>query len=498
MPLFNSIVTKGVNRRGRVHEIVQWTEGYPATLAALGSVVAMAILLRLHNLGGESLWGDEVVSLWQAKGSLAHVIWSTAHDNYPPLNNLAIFAAIKLFGVSEWSLRLPSAIFGVANIVALWWLGTITVGRTAGLIAAGMLTLSPFHLEYSQEGRMYSLLALAATLYAATCFHYLRAPSLKRNVWVSLAGLALVYSHPYGDLYWVVIALAFFVLSSTSSPIEAMRVWKVSNVAIAAGFAPWALVLVQRAYLASPGHSWMPPLTTTSVLTALRALVAGRVAAAGGTLFAGIVLVGLVPGVVGRLRKDVMVFYVWIVAPVVIGIMGSIVWMPVFHPRYVIGSLPPLLLLSAFGWAKYAEYWCGAILPATVVVLVLGAGSISLCYRSSWYPKNDFRSVATFLDEREQPADCILIVPEFETVTLNVYRRNSSCQVGARKITDLPAEIHASVLFGIFCSMQDDHAKPPDNPAAFVDELGRRGWRELDRTNFQGVLLVTFVRRHGS
>jgi len=163
--------------RRRLHEVVQWTEGYRATLAAIGSVAAMGVLLRLHNLGGESLWGDEVVSLWQAKGSLADVIWSTAHDNYPPLNNLAISAAIKLFGSSEWSLRLPSAIFGIANIVALWWLGTMTVGRTAGLIGAGMLTLSPFHLEYSQEGRMYSLLALAATLYAATCFHYLRAPS---------------------------------------------------------------------------------------------------------------------------------------------------------------------------------------------------------------------------------------------------------------------------------------------------------------------------------
>ena len=48
----------------------------------------------------------------------------------------------------------------------------MTVGRTAGLIGALMLALSPFGIEYSQEARMYSLLALAATLYAATCFHY--------------------------------------------------------------------------------------------------------------------------------------------------------------------------------------------------------------------------------------------------------------------------------------------------------------------------------------
>jgi mannosyltransferase len=146
---------------------------------------------------------DEAASWGQAKDSLADLIKRTAHDNYPPLHNLALFAIIKLFGDSEWCLRLPSVIFGVANIVVLYWLGAMTVGRAAGLIGAVLLALSPFHLWYSQEARTYSLLALCATLYAATCFHYLRAPSLPRSAWVSLAGLALVYAHPYGALDWI-------------------------------------------------------------------------------------------------------------------------------------------------------------------------------------------------------------------------------------------------------------------------------------------------------
>lgn len=54
----------------------------------------------------------------------------------------------------------------------------MTVGRMAGFVGAVLLALSPFHIFYSQEARMYSLLALAATLYAATCFYYLRAPSI--------------------------------------------------------------------------------------------------------------------------------------------------------------------------------------------------------------------------------------------------------------------------------------------------------------------------------
>ena len=258
-------------------ETAETIKGHRATLAAVGLVVAIGALLRFHNLGGESLWADEAASWTEAKDSLADLIKRTADDNYPPLHNLALFAAIKLFGDSEWSLRLPSAIFGVANIVALYWLGSMTVGRTAGLIGAALLALSPFHVWYSQEARMYSLLALAATLYAATSFHYLRAPSLPRGAWVSLAGLALVYSHPYGALDWIAIVVAFavFVLSATSSPPRTMLVWAASNVIVAAGFAPWVRILASRAHAIAAHGFWIPAPTLPFVLEHLRRVVGG-------------------------------------------------------------------------------------------------------------------------------------------------------------------------------------------------------------------------------
>jgi len=162
-------------------------------IAAVGLVLVVGAVLRFHDLGGDSLDADEAASWIQAKDGLLDLIRRTAHDNYPPLHNLALYAVMKLVGDSEWSLRLPSVIFGVANIGAVYWLATLTVGRTAGLIGAALLAISPFHFFYSQEARPYSLLAVAATVYAGTCFHYLRAPSVQRGAWVALAGLLLVY-----------------------------------------------------------------------------------------------------------------------------------------------------------------------------------------------------------------------------------------------------------------------------------------------------------------
>lgn len=158
-------------------------------------IVAMGAWLRFHNLSVDSLWHDEAYSWHQSKDSIFDVVRRTAEDTYPPLNNLFLYASIKLFGDQEWALRLPSAIFGTANILAIYWLGSITVGRVAALMAAALLTLSGFHVWYSQEARMYALLSLTATLFVASSFYFVRSPNIPRAIFVSLSGLALLYSH---------------------------------------------------------------------------------------------------------------------------------------------------------------------------------------------------------------------------------------------------------------------------------------------------------------
>lgn len=68
-------------------------------------------------------------------------------------NPVYIYAAIlpvKLFGLSEFSLRLTSAIFGVLTLLGLFWLGTELWGTRAGLIASALLCITPWHLHFSR------------------------------------------------------------------------------------------------------------------------------------------------------------------------------------------------------------------------------------------------------------------------------------------------------------------------------------------------------------
>jgi hypothetical protein len=84
-----------------VEETAKVIKDHRAMLAAISLVVIVAALLRFYDLDGKSLYLDEGSSWFQAKDSLTDLIRRTAHDNYPPLHNLFLFAAIKLIGDSE-------------------------------------------------------------------------------------------------------------------------------------------------------------------------------------------------------------------------------------------------------------------------------------------------------------------------------------------------------------------------------------------------------------
>lgn len=460
-------------------------------MAAIGVVIVIGALLRFHNLGRESLWFDEALSWSQAKDGLADLFQRTAEGaNYnPPLHNLVLFVAIKLFGDAERSLRLPSAIFSVVNMAALYWLGAMTVGRTAGLIGALMLALSPFDIAYSQEARVYTLLSLSATLYGATCFYYLNAPSLPRGVWISLSGLALVYSHPYGTLYWIAIGVTFAVLFLYPAlPVQRGTVlgWVVSNIVIAAGFAPWAMILFEQTHERIVVSGFGYQLTPLGVIKTL--------GAASDKFFIFVAIIGGVLAVIGQLRKDVMLLCAWIVLPAAMGLLLSLSFTPIFIARYLIGSHPALLLITAFGWTRYIKDWRGAILATALVALLSIAALPLLSHPPYANPKDDWRAVASFLEKRKQPTDCVLFVPGYEFVPLDYYyRRSLSCSWGAMQLADLPTKMLGSVLFGLF-DFHVGEAADLSRLEAFTDELGRQGWHEVDRRSFRGLLVITFAR----
>ncbi|NJN95677.1 MAG: hypothetical protein HC875_16980 [Anaerolineales bacterium] len=159
-------------------------------------ITALTALLRLPTLGLESFWYDETFTAWLAGLPLPNLVAATMGDVHPPTWYLIEWGMAHALGASEFSLRLVSALAGIALVPAVYRLAsTFNVQRSNVPLAAALVTaLAPFAVYYSQEARPYSLLMLVTTLATIGL--------LERRWWLLVAGSVFaLYLHNLAVLY---------------------------------------------------------------------------------------------------------------------------------------------------------------------------------------------------------------------------------------------------------------------------------------------------------
>lgn len=127
----------------------------------LVAIFLIAVLLRFPSLGLKSLWLDEAASVRFATPVLENV-----DSIHPPLYYFLLHHTMTSLGDSEAAIRLPSAIFSLANVGLLYLLGRRLADRETALLAAALLAVSPLDVWYAQEARMYAAVACATLLIA--------------------------------------------------------------------------------------------------------------------------------------------------------------------------------------------------------------------------------------------------------------------------------------------------------------------------------------------
>lgn len=124
---------------------------YNRYVQILIGLTLVGALLRFYNLAGNSLWLDEAATLSFARQSLIGIWESIAGGEFNPPLFYWLEHAMLVFGESEFVLRFLPALFGVLTIPVVYYIGTEFRDKNVGLIAAALLTFSPFHIFYSQE-----------------------------------------------------------------------------------------------------------------------------------------------------------------------------------------------------------------------------------------------------------------------------------------------------------------------------------------------------------
>jgi mannosyltransferase len=168
---------------------------HKTTLVILFSLLFVAAALRFYRLN-EGLWLDEIITdVNYAHLSFLTNITTFDSENQHFLYSLLAHLSFLVFGESNWALRLPAVLFGIASLAALFLLGRELSNDAEALLAVALLTFSYHHVWFSQNARGYTGLLFWTILSSWLFLRGLK--DHRRRTWLffAISGALGVYTH---------------------------------------------------------------------------------------------------------------------------------------------------------------------------------------------------------------------------------------------------------------------------------------------------------------
>jgi len=215
-------------------------------VVALLLIMTIALILRVYR-SDMSLWFDEILTAVDIKYYFHNLLmdrtqvvevplWSWDH---PPLYFIAAKLSTELFGESEFTLRLPAIIAGVVSVYAIHRFTTLLYdSSTAGIVAAFLIAVNPFHIYYSQEARPYSFLMLTTIMSSIFLHRIIFQGRARHYIFYAVTSIAGFYTHYFFIIVWFVQTilivillhhrdrLIFFTLASAAAWLAFLSLWR--------------------------------------------------------------------------------------------------------------------------------------------------------------------------------------------------------------------------------------------------------------------------------
>jgi mannosyltransferase len=403
-------------------------------------------LLRIYNIDYNSLWLDEAYTFNIARlsfGSIWSVISST--DFTPPLfywlENLMLMA-----GNNETILRLLPALFGIATIPVIYYVGKEFADEFAGFIIASAFAVSPLLVAYSQEARPYSMLVFMCSLMMFTFLRAIRTNNT--NDWALFTILAAFafWTHYYSILFTA--ALLVFAIYKFRETIQ--QQWKIlaGCIVIWIGLT-WPLIIgiIDLLLAKTETNSWgdkgidvilqfFMQLSGYSVIPLLMFLL----------------LFGIGISWLWKENREKAILLIWVLSSILIisTILAQV--MPVM-PRYMIFLLIPFYLGISVSYHGIMQEISKKPVPArikdpqalVIIVLILALFFASAPFLIGFYTeysKENWKGFSQDLQNKTRNGDIVVLIPGYLESPFDYYYVNSTdftIEKGANTLEEVTA-----------------------------------------------------------
>jgi hypothetical protein len=178
------------------------------------TLTVIGFYLRFNNLGSKSFWTDELITTYAAIGLLEHgtpLMPSGEAYTRALLNTYLIALSFKTFGISEFSARIVSVVFGTLIIPIAYLFGKELENKRVGIIAALLITFSAFEILWAREARMYAQFQFFYLLTAYLFYISIKKGSSKLFLFSGLSFIFAWYSHVL-SLCFIPVAVTYVLL----------------------------------------------------------------------------------------------------------------------------------------------------------------------------------------------------------------------------------------------------------------------------------------------
>jgi mannosyltransferase len=389
---------------------------------ALLAMILLGLVLRVYHLAAQSFWWDEAFSATVATQALPRIVsQSSAYDVHPPLYYILLHYWVVVFGTSDFAIRSLSVIFGVSAIPMIYVLGRRLFDEEVGIVSALILAILSYNIVYSQEARMYSLMALLALLSMYFFVRFLEKSTVLISFGYVLATTLLVYSHVLGVLMLIAqnVYLVTVLLLSKKRTFRLLN-WIILEAIVIALFSPWIPIVVSSA------HRAVKPLLQVNTFTQTFTAYSGR----SELLWLFVMLTALSFFTFAKIRgpanwkepakalesyswevrianlKNLYLLAVWLltfnIIPYVVSHLSNY---HIYLSKYVIAAAAALYVIVAKGIQNINYNY--AKLAVVGVILVLSAANLQAYYGTP--TKADARDVMSYVDGNAKSGDLVLV-----------------------------------------------------------------------------------------
>lgn len=191
-------------------------------------ILCVATVLRFYDYGAFSYSNDELSALNRLHyNTFAELVQKGFYvDGHPGGIQVFLWQWVRLFGDTEWAVRLPFVMMGILSVWMSYKVAKFMFGAASGLFTAAALTFLQFPVLYSQIARPYGpglLFSLMLVYFWLKIFFSTKGelnPNKPRILYLtgfSLSAALCMYTHYFSFLFALIVGISGFVVAKRNT-----------------------------------------------------------------------------------------------------------------------------------------------------------------------------------------------------------------------------------------------------------------------------------------